>query len=521
LTEERFVNYLGLGLAGFSLSGVPWGTNIQSVNGVSPTEATIVLSYIGVDFDVDSNNFVVNIDSSLLIQTESGILTSSALIIDAYVENPEAVLIPDLSLEEYNLDGRTLTLNLTEEQFVEFTTIQATNFSLVDAPAGTGIQSVSGLSPTQAEIGISFDGTDFDTAYNSFAVSILASELIQTVSGSLVSGPLTISAYEEYPTATLSSDSTLRESNLDFQTLYISFSEEEFEDYQGLTQADFALYGAPGGLSIQSVNGTSPISVEIDLRFVETDFDQDSTNFAVDISSDVLMQTTSGFLRTSSLPVFAYNENPEAFITEDDTLREYTLDERYLTLTLTDERFQDYTALSTSGFTLTGAPLGTSIQSVTGNSPTNATLHLAFDGTDFDLNINTLAVSILSDILFQTTSGSLVSNSLTAYAYVESPEALIVPDVPLLEANLDGRSLALTLTEDNFLNHTGLQTTDFSLVNPANGLSIQSVSVADPYHAVIGLRYTGTDFDTDIPDFGLDINASVLKQTTSGFLASN
>ena len=150
---------------------------------------------------------------------------------------------------------------------------------------------------------------------------------------------------------------------------------------------------------------------------------------AVEISSDVLIQTTSGFLRTSSLPIFAYNENPEAFITEDDTLREYTLDERYLTLTLTEERFQDYTALSTSGFTLTGAPLGTSIQSVTGNSPTNATLHMAFDGTDFGDEFTTESVTVdaappsVSNVKIVPATPSLLSNLRVEFEF-DDPNGL-------------------------------------------------------------------------------------------------
>ena len=91
----------------------------------------------------------------------------------------------------------------------------------------------------------------------------------------------------------LVSDSDLYEPTLDIRSLIITFSEEEFINYAGLIPSHFTLVRAPAGLTIQSVNGISPIQAHIELQFLGTDFDADSNNFAVDINASVLIQTTS------------------------------------------------------------------------------------------------------------------------------------------------------------------------------------------------------------------------------------
>ena len=85
-------------------------------------------------------------------QTESGSLISDTLVLIAWVENPSAGLIPDSLLEEKRLDARYVIIDLAEEKFRDFASLDAGDFTLVDVPGGTSIQSVTGISQTQVEI---------------------------------------------------------------------------------------------------------------------------------------------------------------------------------------------------------------------------------------------------------------------------------------------------------------------------------------------------------------------------------
>ena len=88
--------------------------------------------------------------------------------------------------------------------------------------------------------------------------------------------------------ASLTSDSTLREWNLDVNRLTIDFTEETFLDYNDLEISNFNLINAPVGLNIEAVTGVSPTRVRIDLVYTGLDFDVTIEDFALDIVDTVL-----------------------------------------------------------------------------------------------------------------------------------------------------------------------------------------------------------------------------------------
>ena len=77
------------------MKGAPYGTSIQSIADATSTGVTINLDFTGRDFDTDSLNFRVEIDSAVLIQTETLTLSSDSLTVLAYLEHPEATLSVD------------------------------------------------------------------------------------------------------------------------------------------------------------------------------------------------------------------------------------------------------------------------------------------------------------------------------------------------------------------------------------------------------------------------------------------
>ena len=180
-----------------------------------------------ITVNVNYPDFHVDISSLVLKQTTSGSLSSGNLNIQPYIEQPVATLTPDSVLTERRLDTRVLTLNLTEEEFLNYATLQPSNFTLINPPAGLSIQSATGINKTRVNLDLQFIYNDFDVSITNFQVSITSAVLLQTKTGSLSSNTVTILAQVENPVATLTADSVLTERRLDWRRLTINLTDEE------------------------------------------------------------------------------------------------------------------------------------------------------------------------------------------------------------------------------------------------------------------------------------------------------
>ncbi|NBL64689.1 choice-of-anchor D domain-containing protein [Flavobacterium sp. NST-5] len=108
---------------------------------------------------------------------------------------PPPSLAASGTLNEATLNGATVGLTLSNETFAD-ATLNAANFTLNNAPPGVTIQSVNYLSPTSANVILSYDNTDFDGNVSNFSIRINASELVTSTSN-LTSNNLTITAVNE------------------------------------------------------------------------------------------------------------------------------------------------------------------------------------------------------------------------------------------------------------------------------------------------------------------------------------
>ncbi|MFT5753180.1 MAG: hypothetical protein ACI924_000388, partial [Flavobacterium sp.] len=104
-------------------------------------------------------------------------------------------------------------------------------------------------------------------------------------------------------------------------------------------------------------------------------------------------------------------------LTITGTLNEATLNNATVALTLANETFADATLLN-SNFSLANAPSGVSVESVTYNSATSATLTLAYNDTDFDVNVTTFNITIAGAEL--TLANALTSDNLIITAVSET-----------------------------------------------------------------------------------------------------
>ncbi len=198
-----------------------------------------------------------------------------------------------------------------------------------------------------------------------------------------------------------------------------------------------------------------------------------------------------------------------------NNLKEDNLNNVAINLTLENETFLDAN-LEITNFTLQNAPNGLIINSVSYVDSKNAEVTLSFDGTDFDADISNFGLTVNATELTSTSSLSATNLSITA---LEEKLKLTVP-TPLKEDALDNAVVDITLENETFLD-ANLEITNFTLQNAPNGLTINSVSYVDSKNAKVTLSFDGTDFDTDIYNFGIKVKKEELKQNNTDLNKEN
>ena len=125
--------------------------------------------------------------------------------------------------------------------------------------------------------------------------------------------------------------------------------------------------------------------------------------------------------RTITAPVWYTKTNqvtPTMTLSSSTTLTESNLNNSQLTIVLNNTTFNNPSSLTTTSFTLINAPSGVSVGSISGATSNSVTLTLAYNNTDFDVNVSGFGVSIASSAL---ASGSALSASnLSISANVET-----------------------------------------------------------------------------------------------------
>jgi hypothetical protein len=111
-----------------------------------------------------------------------------------YTTNPILLADPAEDLTEENLNGNTITLNVTEDYFAD-AILDPANFTLNNAPTLTEITDVTYVGPYEVTIELSFDGTNFDTDITDFSISVAGIEFNAGID--LISNSLTITAIDE------------------------------------------------------------------------------------------------------------------------------------------------------------------------------------------------------------------------------------------------------------------------------------------------------------------------------------
>ncbi len=263
-----------IGVDQFTLNNAPEGLTVTDAvyDAVySHGDCTLTLGYEG-DFDTDIHDFSVTIEGDALDSGQA--ITTNTLSITA-VDEPH--ITPDEALNERNLEGRTLTVDLQTGTFAD-AALNPGSLTLNNAPSGLSIEGVHYSSDTQCEIVLSFDGTDFDSDITNFGITIDGNELSD--GNSQTTDEITITAYEE--SAVITANQSLEGNSLDGSLLSVILQNNTFRD-GSLDKANFILNNAPEGLSISSVFYNDATHCVVTLSYDGTGFENDINDFSLTI----------------------------------------------------------------------------------------------------------------------------------------------------------------------------------------------------------------------------------------------
>ena len=183
-------------------------------------------------------------------------------------------------------------------------------------------------------------------------------------------------------------------------------------------------------------------------------------------------------------------------------LIESTLNAAIVTLTLVNDTFVDST-LSAGNFTLVNAPTGCTVDNVAWVDDNEAEVTLAFDGTDLSTDVTDFKLQIAAAELVG--ASILTTRSLTIGATL----AIITVDPAMTEINLDGSVVRMVLTNDEFA--SGVVAGNFTLNNEPAGTTIDSINRVDDVTVDITLAFDLTDFDANVTDFNITIEAAGIE----------
>lgn len=491
LTDESFADNT-LSTSNFILNNTPLGTSIQSIVYNSATSATVTIAYNGADFDTDITDFNLTILEAELLGI--GQLTSNNLTINAVIESQTAT-ISHIGLTEENLNGAQVQLLLTGETFSDGT-LSPDNFILIDAPQGTSVSTIDYVDGSNANINLAHEGADFDTDIETFRISIDASEL--SGAEGIISNMLVITATNDNEVLSMTDDGLIEEGAENGEIITVSLTGGTFVD--PLNLSNWTISNVPIGVEVAGITRISSTVAEIELTGNATeDYDDDILAQLIVLADQVDDSTGGEFVLTQGVTFTAITEQEDKSLTISSSgLDETILNGAEITAILENEYLVD-DIIEAQNITLNNAPYGLSVDQVNYIDSVSFSIALAFTGFDFDEDIPDFSIQLSNNEI--NGDVPLISNELSIIANIED-EQITLTSAALNEENLNGSTIDLTVVGDIFLDAT-LDKANFVLSNGPDTAIVSAVTYTDNTHATITVAYDGTDFDTDITNFGV------------------
>jgi trimeric autotransporter adhesin len=303
----------------WTLNSGPTGVAIESVaiDGTDNSKVHLLLSgNRTVDYDANITNMTITVLAAELDDVTSGSIISATGF--TFVASNETATISHAGLTELNLNNASITFTLSNETFVDYSTLVAGDFTLNNVPTGVTITSATGVSATEANLILAYDETDFDSDYSNFSITIAGGEVQSQ--GAITSNELTISHnIAELDEAIIvswaaSPGTNGGEATLDAEKIIITLSNGDFISGQvnttNITATGTAVSEA--GVTIQSVSYLTSTTVEVALAWNGTDFDVDKT-LIINVNGNVY--TDGSAVLTDEIDIIANVENLNASTT--------------------------------------------------------------------------------------------------------------------------------------------------------------------------------------------------------------
>ena len=406
------------------------------VTRLNDTELSVQLTFYGTDLNTDATlTFTVKADA--IANYDGPALTATARV----TANAESVTVSTTApLTETTLNGGVVTLTLKDGTYESQYTVG--NSVTVSGIPGVTVNrfNVQRLSGTQVNVGLIFDGTDFDTdATLTFRVGANA---IVGYNGTALTAQLRVRAVvEAHPKVTAFATQPLTETNLDERIVTLTLSTGVYTQSSADISNAVQVSGIAGVTFLQSdVVRVSDTKVTVKLTFDGTDFDTDAI-LTFTVGSDAITNYDGTTLITAILVTAVVEERPTITATATQPLTEATLNGSIIHLRLNNgtyvrSNFDIDNAVTVSG--ISGVTMG--IFGVERVSDTVIIFELAFSG-----NLDSSAV-----LTFTVEAAAIAEYdgpARIAQIIVNGGQESVVAatETPLTETTLNGSVVTLTL----------------------------------------------------------------------------
>ncbi len=420
-----------------TVSGIP-GVTIRpfDVIRLTDTQLSVQLTFYGADLNTAATlTFTVKADA--IANYDGPALTATAEV----TANAESVTASTItSVREDTLNGSVVTLTLNDGIYEsQYTVGNSVTVSGIPGATVNGFN-VERLSDTQVNVGLIFDGTDFDT--DATLTFTIGPNAIVGYNGTALTAQLPVSAVvEANPSVTAFATQPLTETTLNESIVTLTLSTGVYTQLHTDLSNAVQVSGIAGVTFLQSdVVRVSDTKVTVKLTFDGTDFDTDAT-LIFTVGSDAITNY-DGPARSATIRVTAVvEESPTitAFASQD--LMEATLNGSIIRLTLNNgtyvrSNFDIDSAVTVSG--IAGVTIG--FFGVERVNDTVITFELEFNG-NLDTNA-TLIFTVDADAIVDYDGTTLIAQIIVnggQESVIASTETL------LTETTLNGSVVTLTL----------------------------------------------------------------------------
>ena len=511
-------------LSHFSLVNPPPGTTISSVSRTSSTVAVLTLSYDFTDFD-DNYEMEVRVLPAGTVSTLT--LTSDTVTVISHTEAASISSTNPVSLTETNLDKSELTVTVSGTTWVATPT--KAMFDLEGEPDGTTISDVSRTDNSNIILTLAYDNTDFDSNHNMRVTMTSAS----TIRGhSLSTATVLVSAVVETAAAKPAGlTATAAGSGVDLK--WTNPNDALITGYEYQQRLGTATVWPSTWEDIEG-SGSATVKYEIRnlTRLTEYDFRIRALRPKANPStpSDLASATT-----LAAPPSFAITSTSPSSLTENNW------NNAVLNATLTNATFVDFVPVAAIAPVLSVAKgssearmvwlgyvnttiTGFEYQTRTGSSwPDDWTAMTGVTRTSTLFTVKSLTNDTAYEFRMRVvqTGGqtSEVSNVVSATPSAESVTISSTNPASLMETNISGAKLTITLTGVTF-DASLSRIFDFDLITGVPEIGLSDLTRTSDTVVVLALGYSSGATEAD-RDFDTDQTISIRVKTSgiSGYTA--